>query len=466
MNNNDFCNNDFEKKADDVTASDYKVYSKEYSTDGKQYYEHDRVYSSGENASAADSSSVKRRKKGMRESKRSAAIIAAVIALALICVASVVVSARVLSDYYELVESMNENNGNTESGESENDSADNVLPSDDKNDNKENVFFTSEEDAELKESQTSSATQTKGSVGDDGLSIADVAALVKDSVVEITTSETYKNGLVYQSGAGSGVIVKENGIIATNNHVVSGVTDITVRLTNGNTYPAVLIATDIDTDIAILKIEPTETLVAATCGDSSHIVVGDPVIAIGNPLGLLGGTVTNGIISALERELSVDGETMVVLQHNAAVSPGNSGGALFNMRGELIGIVNAKYSSGGAEGLGFAIPVNTFKVVYNDLIRYGYVTGRPAHGLTIDNAYYSSGFYYYKTSELVIYGSEYSSSFKYGDKIISIGGVKPTTVDEAYALLKGYSIGDVVKIVVSRDNKQLAIDLEIVEYKG
>ena len=115
MNNNDFCNNDFEKKADDTTASDYKVYSKEYSTDGNQYYEHDRVYSSGENTSASDSTSVRRRGKGMRDSKRSVAIIAAVIALALICVASVVISARVLSDYYELVESMNENNGNSRS---------------------------------------------------------------------------------------------------------------------------------------------------------------------------------------------------------------------------------------------------------------------------------------------------------------------------------------------------------------
>lgn len=326
----------------------------------------------------------------------------------------------------------------------------------------EDWFFGFEGDKGLTESNSAPTTSNGGKVGDDGLSKADVAELVSASVVEITTSETLRNGLVYSSGAGSGVIVTESGMILTNNHVVEGATDISVRLSNGNVYEAILVATDADTDLAVVKIEPKEGLTIAVSGNSNNVRVGEEVIAIGNPLGLLGGTVTNGIVSALEREVTIDGETMTLLQHNAAVSPGNSGGALFNMRGELIGIVNAKFSSSGAEGLGFAIPINTVKTVYNDLVNYGYVKGRPDHGLNVIQQYtMRPGYYGYA---IYIVESRYNSDLVYGDRLISIDGVEPVSAQDVYTMLGKYKIGDVVRIVVYRSGQEIAVDLTISEY--
>ena len=265
-----------------------------------------------------------------------------------------------------------------------------------------------------------------------------------------------------QRSGGSGVIISQDGYIVTNNHVVEGATEISVRLSNGNVYDAALVATDAETDLAVIKIEPKETLTIAVCGNSKSVRVGDEVLAIGNPLGLLGGTVTNGIVSALEREVTIEGETMVLLQHNAAVSPGNSGGALFNMKGELIGIVNAKYSSNGAEGLGFAIPMNTVSEVYNDLVNYGYVKGRADHGLSIVQQYaFRPGYYGYL---LYIVESKYTSELVYGDRLIAINGVTPASADEAYALLDGYEIGDTVDVTVYRSGKEITVKVPISEY--
>jgi serine protease Do len=157
---------------------------------------------------------------------------------------------------------------------------------------------------------------------------------------------------------------------------------IEVTLNNGDVYAASLIATDSKTDLAVIKIETTG-LTAAILGDSDALVVGEDAIAIGNPLGELGGTVTNGIISALDREVTVEGQKMNLLQTNAAINPGNSGGGLFNAKGELIGIVSAKSSGTDIEGLGFAIPVNDVKEVVVQLIEKGYVAGRPALGVSV-----------------------------------------------------------------------------------
>ena len=236
-----------------------------------------------------------------------------------------------------------------------------------------------------------------------------------------------------------------------------------VALSNGNVYEANLVATDADTDLAVIKIEPKEKLTIAVGGNSDSIRVGEEVIAIGNPLGLLGGTVTNGIISALEREVTIDGETMTLLQHNAAVSPGNSGGALFNMRGELIGIVNAKYSSSGAEGLGFAIPMNTVSMVYNDLVNYGYVKGRADHGISVIQQYVMRpGSYGYV---LYIIESKYNTEIMYGDRLIAIDGIIPASTSEVYALLEKYNIGDKVEITVYRSGQEITVELIISEYR-
>jgi serine protease Do len=225
---------------------------------------------------------------------------------------------------------------------------------------------------------------------------------------------------------------------------------------------AYLKRSDAETDLAVIKIEPKESLTIAVGGKSENVRVGEEVLAIGNPLGLLGGTVTNGIVSALEREVTIDGETMTLLQHNAAVSPGNSGGALFNMRGELIGIVNAKYSSSGAEGLGFAIPMDTVKAVYNDLIDYGYVRGRADHGLEIIQQYtMRPGYYGYV---VYIVESKYNSELLYGDRLVAIDGVAPATAGEAYELLDRYKIGDKVEITVYRSGQEKTVELTISEY--
>ncbi|MCL2140430.1 MAG: trypsin-like peptidase domain-containing protein [Dehalococcoidia bacterium] len=192
------------------------------------------------------------------------------------------------------------------------------------------------------------------------LSIAEVAALTKDSVVEISTEvvTTYgRFGSFVSSGAGSGVIVSNDGYIVTNEHVISGASKISVYVHDVE-YTASLIASSKTDDLAILKIEASG-LAPAVFGSSDSLIVGETVVAIGNPLGKLGGTVTSGIISALNREISVDGQIMTLLQTDASVNPGNSGGGLFNLYGELVGIVNAKSTGSDVEGLGFAIPINS-----------------------------------------------------------------------------------------------------------
>ncbi len=212
-----------------------------------------------------------------------------------------------------------------------------------------------------------------------GISIADIASMNSDSVVEITISATATNVLLGKyttTGSGSGVIISSDGYILTNNHVVESAKDINIRLHDGTEYVAKVIGTDSKTDIAVLKVDATN-LKPVTIGDSDKLVVGETAVVIGNPLGELGGTVTNGIISALEREITLDGSKMNLIQTNAAINPGNSGGGLFNSKGELVGIVVAKSSGLDIEGLGFAIPINDVKDVISDILNLGYVSGRP-----------------------------------------------------------------------------------------
>lgn len=211
----------------------------------------------------------------------------------------------------------------------------------------------------------------------DLLTIPEVAAAVKPTVVEITTETamSYRYGrgrMVGQyisEGAGSGVILTEDGYIATNYHVINGANSVTVRLSDGTEYPASVIGASEMDDLAVLKIDAS-ALTPAVMGDSSNLLVGDGAVAVGNPLGELGGTVTDGIISALDREITLDGVSMTLLQTSAAINPGNSGGGLFNLRGELIGIVNAKSAGSEIEGLGFAIPINAAQPILERII-YG-----------------------------------------------------------------------------------------------
>ena len=303
--------------------------------------------------------------------------------------------------------------------------------------------------------------------------IVTAAQIAADSVVEITTEQVaFYFGEYISSGAGSGVIVDSDGYIITCAHVVDGADSITVKLTNGDSYEAKLIGSDTQTDIAVIKIEASG-LVAASIGDSDKVVVGETAIAIGNPLGSLGGTVTSGIVSALNREIEIDGQKYTLLQTDASINPGNSGGGLFDIDGNLIGIVNAKSSDPSSEttieGLGFAIPINQAINIAEQLVDKGYVGGRVNLGVyvcEVDENTSLTSLYQGGYASLVNYITEYGVYFLeytagqdgdllFGDRIIAIDDVSVTTRNDILSLLEEYEIGDTVTVSVSRMNSDM-----------
>ncbi len=229
--------------------------------------------------------------------------------------------------------------------------------------------------------------------GDTGRALTEqeIAAKCTQWTVGVIATSYYENNYFGYGGAatstGTGIIMSSDGYIITNCHVVEDATDLSVRMLDNTEYPATLIGMDDRSDLAVLKIDATG-LPSAEFGDSDALLVGDPVIAIGNPLGLdLMGTVTDGIVSAINRDVAVDERTMTLIQTNAAINPGNSGGPLINQYGQVIGINTLKMQdySTTIEGLGFAIPTNTAKAIVDELIEHGYVSGYPAIGLRCDN---------------------------------------------------------------------------------
>lgn len=304
---------------------------------------------------------------------------------------------------------------------------------------------------------------------------ADVVNAISDTVVEISTETVQRNQFLQQyisEGAGSGVIIDANGYILTNNHVISGASKIQVRTKNGNVYDAKLIGTDAESDLAVIKIEE-KGLKAAVFGDSSKLVVGETAIAVGNPLGQLGGTVTQGIISSLDREITVEGQTMNLLQIDAAINPGNSGGGLFNSSGELIGIVNAKTSASGIEGLGFAIPSKTAQKVSTDLIENGYVSGKVKLGVSMLEINDKVTAAQYNVSEFGVYIAQvnansdaYYGGLKAGDRIISINGKKIKTAKEIKDILNKSSVDDKLEFVVKRGTKEVKLTIKLTEYNS
>lgn len=303
--------------------------------------------------------------------------------------------------------------------------------------------------------------------GKKALSIAEVAALTADTVVEITTESTRSNGRMSQyvtEGAGSGVIISSDGMIVTNNHVIEDAVKINVRLRDGMTYEGKLLGRDTQSDLALVKIEATD-LKSAVFGDSTKLVVGEPAIAIGNPLGELGGTVTEGIISALDRSIEVDGQTMTLLQTTAAINPGNSGGGLFNQYGELIGIVNAKSSGSGIEGLGFAIPIHIARPVIDQLASYGYVRGRISLGLSLVDIGDVMSAMIYRVPQMGVYVAEVGENkdFKAGDRIVSINGQSVSSTTDVKKILQNRSVGETLETVVVRGRQQLTLNLTLYE---
>ncbi|MDE7406174.1 MAG: trypsin-like peptidase domain-containing protein [Clostridiales bacterium] len=287
------------------------------------------------------------------------------------------------------------------------------------------------------------STQTMSTGG----TTTEVVAMVAESVVEIRTeSVTTQWGMQYVvSGAGSGVIVAhdedyETYYIVTNNHVIEGARDIKVSLrSGGEAYTATLIASDVAGDIAVISIKETSTLNVAVWGSSAGLLVGEDVIAIGNPLGSLGGTVTKGIISATERSIPVGNYTMTLLQTDTAINPGNSGGGLFNMRGELVGVVNAKTSDEEVEGICFAIPADTARSIFDDLLTDGVVSGRVSLGISVA-VYDSSAVYVTKTDD--------SGKFKQYDRIAKINDVTVTSLLTYHDALAALKPNDEVKVIV------------------
>lgn len=315
------------------------------------------------------------------------------------------------------------------------------------------------------------ATSTDASSAD---GLVGVINAITPSVVEITTEQMvttsygFWGGQQVVSGAGSGVIFTADGYIITNAHVVEGAQQITVKLNDGTTYNATLVGSDSQSDIAVIKIDATG-LTPAVLGDSDTIAIGETAIAVGNPSNL-GVTSTDGIISALNRSVTVEGNTMNLIQTSAAISPGNSGGGLFNSKGELIGIVNAKNADENAEGLGFAIPINTAKAVTQDLIENGYVTGRPALGITVVSITDAQTAMQYGVSTLGAYVQSVSegsgaanAGMKVGDRIVSVGTKTVTTATDVTNALQDYTAGDTVQVQVDRGGELITLNVVLGE---
>ena len=292
--------------------------------------------------------------------------------------------------------------------------------------------------------------------------IANAAAKASPSVVAITTEVVSYGGFYgnyVSEGAGSGVIYSEDGYIITNNHVIEGASTVRVTLVNGDTHDAKIIGADVVTDIAVLKIDAKGLLAANP--NQNDLIVGQSVIAIGNPMGTLSGTVTAGIVSALSRQIMVENVSMELLQFDAAVSPGNSGGGLFDIDGNLIAVVNAKSSGDGVEGISFAIPVKRAIEITEQFIEQGYISGRPSLGVSTEcitstnyESYKNHALWDYATLGSRVYPGLYVTEavgdLQYGDRIVQIANVEITSESDLAAALSNYEIGDTVTVYVAR----------------
>lgn len=316
--------------------------------------------------------------------------------------------------------------------------------------------------------------QGTSSNGEEALSIVEIARRVGPAVVGVVVTGQSTNNIFLMptqtQSSGSGIIISSDGYIVTNNHVVSGATSIKVILNTHEEYDAKLIGTDSQTDLAVIKIE-ANGLTSAVLGNSGDVEVGELAVAIGNPLGQeLAGTVTTGIISATNRIVTVDDTEYTLLQTDAAINSGNSGGALVNAYGEVIGINSAKMASAGVEGLGFAIPTDIAKPVIADLMSVGYVQGRPVIGIGGRNITEEMSQYYRLPVGIYVANvSEFSAAekagIKGGDVITKFDGQTVKTVDELNALRDQHNVGDTVTLTIVRDGSTMDISLVLGEDK-
>ena len=302
-----------------------------------------------------------------------------------------------------------------------------------------------------------------------GLSLQEIYDKNMPSVVSIICSASGGQS------TGTGVVLSEDGYIVTNAHVVEQAQSVTVLLTDGQTHRAVLVGADTVSDLAVLDID-AQDLTAAEFGDSAALRVGDSVAAIGDPLGVeFRGTMTNGIVSAINRDVTSGGRTMTLIQTNAALNSGNSGGPLINCYGQVVGINTMKIGvftdSSGVEGIGFAIPSTTVREIANQLISQGYVSGRPSLGLTGQTVSTFDQFYFHLPPGVYIESVEPGSpadrlGIESGDILIQVGDTRITGADDLETVLYRYQVGDTVSIRIVRGGEYYRTDLELTEAKG
>lgn len=320
---------------------------------------------------------------------------------------------------------------------------------------------------------SNSGTTTTASSTSTANSTSEIVKKTADSVVEISTESVVTGSFAQQyvqQGAGSGVIISQDGYILTNNHVINGANSVKVRLRDATEYDATIVGSDSDNDIALLKVNATG-LSPATFGDSNSLAVGDYVVAIGNPLGELGGTVTDGIISALARKVTIEDTQMTLLQTNAQVNPGNSGGGLFNANGELVGIVNAKQSATEVEGIAFAIPINNVLDILSDLKEYGYVTGKVDLGIDFTDITSDETAFYYGVNQTGCYvlsvdsgSNAEKAGVTRGDLVTKVNDTDVSSSSDITTALEKAEVGDTVTFTVSRRGTSKTISFVLEEY--
>ena len=323
--------------------------------------------------------------------------------------------------------------------------------------------------APLREEQTTVAIHEapeKPESQEEGLSLQEIYEQNIPSVVSITAST------LGTTATGTGVVLSGKGYLVTNYHVIEDAQRLTVRLTDERELEAAVVGTDPVSDLAVLYIR-AENLTAAQFGDSDALRVGDTVVAIGDPLGVeLRGTMTNGIVSAINRDVSVNGRTMNLIQTNAALNSGNSGGPLINSMGQVIGIntmkIGAFADSSGVEGLGFAIPSATVQEIVNQLLTQGYVSGRPWLGIEGESF---STFYqrFYRIPRGVYITSVQSGSpagtagLQSGDIIVSVDGTAVSDMEDLDSLLYAHIPGDTMTLTIYRSGRQGDVTVTLTE---
>ncbi len=338
-----------------------------------------------------------------------------------------------------------------------------------------NAIFGSNSAASTKTGSVKTTGYTLEDATGSNKTVQEITEEARPSVVEIQTESVSSDSWMQQyvtQGAGSGVIITSDGYIVTNNHVIEGASKITVTTSDQQEYEAELVGTDSITDIAVLKID-AKGLTPATYGNSDQLAVGDMAVAIGNPLGELGGTVTAGIISALDRELSIDGKTMTLLQTDSSINPGNSGGGLFNGDGQLIGIVVAKSSGSDVEGLGFAIPINKAADVAQQILDKGYVSGQPSTGMSytesagqsssMDRLFNNGQSTTYVYIAAVEGTNAQKAGFQKGDMVYAVDGTEITSFNTLSSIVTSHSVGDKLKFTIVRNGQQMDLTLTLEE---